>query len=67
MTKLQLEESKNLRELLQQTRASNPGRIYKIFRNKIIEVNPAAVVPPPEPQEQQQPTPPPETQEQNNA
>ena len=66
MTKLQLEESKNLRELLQQTRASNPGRIYKIFRNKIIEVNPAAVVPPPEPQEQQ-PTPPPETQEQNNA
>ena len=66
MTKLQLEESKNLRELLQQTRASNPGRTYKIFRNKIIEVNPAAVVPPPEPQEQQ-PTTPPETQVQNTA
>lgn len=38
LTKAQLEESKNLRALLKTTRENNPGKVYKIQRNQVIEV-----------------------------
>ena len=40
MTKLQLEESKNLRDQLRKTKDENPNKIYKIHRGEIIEVAP---------------------------
>ena len=52
LTKLQIEQSKNLRDLLRKTRTENTTKVYKIYRNEIIEVTPAAEAPPqrPEPQ-----------------
>ena len=38
LTRKQLEESKNLRELLRKTKTDNPNKTYKIYRNQIIEV-----------------------------
>ena len=45
LTKLQLEQSKNLRDLLRKIRAENPTKTYKITRNEIKEVTPVAATP----------------------
>ena len=46
LTKLQMEESKNLTTLLRAKRTENPGKKYKIYRGEIIETTPQPIVTP---------------------
>lgn len=41
LTKAQLELSKNLRSQLKTTRDNNPGKIFKIHKNQIVDITPA--------------------------
>ena len=47
LTPSQITESKNLRTILKTTREQNPTKSYKIYRNKIIETQPAEQPPAP--------------------
>ena len=59
LTKAQIIQSKNLRGILKTTRDENPAKVYKIFKNQVIEIKPTHIAPivPTQQPETEQPVP----------